>query len=38
MDQEKQVLKTIYNGNGSCGGLEVAGSIEEIVDQGSDRN
>jgi hypothetical protein len=32
MDQEKQVMKTIYHGNGSCGGLEVAGSIEEIVD------
>jgi hypothetical protein len=32
LDREKRVLKTIYHDKGSCGGLEVAGSIEEIVD------
>jgi len=33
LDQEGNSQETIYLGVGSCGGLEVAGSIEEIVDQ-----
>jgi tocopherol cyclase len=32
LDREGQVLETIYQGKGSCGGLEAAGSLEEIID------
>ena len=33
LDHSGNTLGTIYHGNGLCGGLEVAGSIHEIVDQ-----
>jgi hypothetical protein len=33
LDKRMKAVKTIYKGKGSCGGLEVAGSIAEIVDQ-----
>ncbi len=33
LDNQMKAEKTIYQGKGICGGLEVAGSIEEIVDQ-----
>jgi hypothetical protein len=33
LDKNMNAMKTIYQGNGSCGGLEVAGTIDEIVDQ-----
>jgi hypothetical protein len=32
LDKKMNGVKTIYQGKGSCGGLEVAGSIAEIVD------
>jgi tocopherol cyclase len=33
LDKNGNPLKTIYQGKGSCGGLEVAGTISEIIDQ-----
>jgi hypothetical protein len=32
LDKKMKAVKTIYQGKGSCGGLEVAGTINEIVD------
>ena len=32
LDKKMKAVKTIYQGKGSCGGLEVAGSISEIID------
>ena len=32
LDKKMKAAKTIYQGKGSCGGLEVAGTINEIVD------
>lgn len=37
LDDHSQPQATIYQGKGTCGGLEVAGTISEIVDQEPDQ-